>query len=669
MAETGRPVRRSDAAADRAARPELAIEDYKRITDFMQEAMSVVTADGIFLYANRVATYNLTGGRLSEIAGMRLADFVPDDQARRLIDRYRHTLATGTVSVEDVRVSLPGGDRWFHNSLQPICYGPEDVPALLSVSLDITDQVRAEEALQRERALLTQITETSPVGITTLDRDGQIAFANRRAEEILGLTAAGITERRYNSPVWVITGLDGEPFPDDQLPFVRVMASGRPVYDIRHAIQWADGRRVVLSINAEPMHDAAGLIAGVVATLADITEQLRIEARLRQAEKMDAIGQLAGGIAHDFNNQLSGVLGYADMLVNRLEDPTLRRYAGGICTAARRAADLTQQLLAFARKGKYLNVPIDMHRVIGEAVELLRRSIDKRIEIKQHLDANPSSVLGDPTQLQSALLNLGLNARDAMPQGGEILFATRVAVLDDVSPGDDLAAGRCLQVSVTDTGIGMTAETKRRIFEPFFTTKEIGKGTGLGLASVYGAIKSHRGAIRVHSEPGRGSTFDLYLPLREDPTRDAVSPTAAPTAGIRGGRILLIDDEPIILEVGGDMLRELGYAVVARSDPAEALALYQQEWRTFDLVILDMVMPKLGGKELFLAMRETNPQIKAILSSGYSLNGEAQCILDQGVLAFVQKPFNTAELQQTVADVLQSGSHQGGQQKGNLGCC
>ena len=243
----------------------------------------------------------------------------------------------------------------------------------------------------------------------------------------------------YDAPEWSIAGIDGEPFPYEQLPFVRVIATGEPVFDVRHAIQWADGRRVELSINAAPMRDASGALAGVVATLADITAQRQVETRLRQAEKMEAIGQLAGGIAHDFNNQLAGVLGYAELLVGRLDDPTLRRYADGICTAARRAADLTQQLLAFARKGKYLNVQTDVHRVIAEAVELLKRSIDKRIEIKLHLEANPSSVMGDPTQLQNALLNLGLNARDAMPQGGELIFATRVVVFKKDSP-----AGRFL---------------------------------------------------------------------------------------------------------------------------------------------------------------------------------------------------------------------------------
>jgi signal transduction histidine kinase/ActR/RegA family two-component response regulator len=373
----------------------------------------------------------------------------------------------------------------------------------------------------------------------------------------------------------------------------------------------------------------------------------RTSEQLRQSEKMQAIGQLAGGVAHDFNNQLSGIMGFAEMLAERLEDPELKKYADQILTASTRAADLTRQLLAFGRKGKYLNVPTDIHKVIGEVVDLLNRSIDKRIEIKRCLEANPSVVVADPTQLQNAILNLALNARDAMPQGGMLSFVTSVVFLE-AQPDEELKPGRYVQISVTDTGVGMDAATKKRLFEPFFTTKEVGKGTGLGLASAYGTIKNHGGTIRVYSELGHGSTFRVYLPVLEEGAGPVV-PEVAVSAPSGHGRVLLVDDEPVILEVGAAMLRRQGYEVVTCSDPREAVALYGRDWRSIDLVILDMVMPKMGGRDVFLAMREINPAVKALLASGFSINGEAQGIMNLGVMAFVSKPFRLADLAQGVA--------------------
>ncbi len=396
----------------------------------------------------------------------------------------------------------------------------------------------------------------------------------------------------------------------------------------------------------------------ILGVIRDITERQQaeeerqfLEDQLRQREKITAIGQLAGGIAHDFNNQLGGIMGYADMLVNRLDDPHLNRFAQNIVMAATRASDLTKQLLAFGRKGKYLNVPMDTHRIILEVVELMKRSIDKRIEIKLHLDATPSLVVGDPTQLQNALLNLGLNARDAMPKGGELRFETKN---EDIPPNDtevDLVPGRYVRISVIDTGVGMDSATQRRLFEPFFTTKEVGKGTGLGLPSVYGTIKNHGGAIRVSSKLGQGSAFHLYLPAGEE--EDSVEAAAAeelPKKFGQGGHILLVDDEPVILNLGRDILSEMGFQVTACADPLASLELYRKIWAEIDLVILDMVMPKLGGRDLFLAMREVNPDIKAILSSGFSIDGEPQDVLDDGIRVFLQKPFR----QEGVAKALHS---------------
>jgi CheY-like chemotaxis protein len=362
---------------------------------------------------------------------------------------------------------------------------------------------------------------------------------------------------------------------------------------------------------------------------------------------MGAIGQLAGGVAHDFNNQLTGILGYAELLAKRLAEPEAKRSAERIAQAALRASDLTRQLLAFARKGKYLTVTVHVHELIHEVVGLLAHSIDKRIRIEERQGAAVDTVLGDPSQLQNALLNLALNARDAMPEGGELSFVTRI---EEHEGDDELPAGRYLAVVVADTGVGMSAEVQGHLFEPFFTTKEPGKGTGLGLAAVYGAVQSHGGAIAVDSAPGRGSAFTIRLPLRRSASSMSL-PVLAP-AKTAEAHILVVDDEELVRSLLTEMLRGSGYRVTTCADGVEAVDLYRQSWQGIDLVILDMVMPRLGGAETFAALRAVSPSVRVLLSSGYSLGGEAQALLDQGVRGFVQKPFRAADLLRQIGEIL-----------------
>jgi nitrogen-specific signal transduction histidine kinase/CheY-like chemotaxis protein len=395
----------------------------------------------------------------------------------------------------------------------------------------------------------------------------------------------------------------------------------------------------------------------------DITEERRrdeerrqIEEQLAQSHKLDAIGQLAGGVAHDFNNQLAGIMGFAELLREEVEsDAKLLPYVDYILNGTRRSAELTGKLLAFARKGKYQTMPVNLHKVIGEVVSLLKHSVDKRIRIVQDLKAEPPVVLGDPTQLQNAILNLALNARDAMPQGGTLSLRTRNTTLD----GDfcrsvtfDVTPGHYICVSVEDTGVGMDEELLKRVFEPFFTTKDEGRGTGMGLASVYGTVTNHRGAVTVRSTPGKGSTFEAFLPA-------AVEETVAITGGkettVRGNaRILVVDDEETFRDLAVASLKSLGYEVVTCADGVSAVDYYRAASKLIDLVMLDIVMPGMDGRETYNSLREINPDVKAILCSGYSKDGRAQEILDDGAMGFVQKPFRRAELSRLLAGVLGS---------------
>jgi signal transduction histidine kinase/ActR/RegA family two-component response regulator len=407
-----------------------------------------------------------------------------------------------------------------------------------------------------------------------------------------------------------------------------------------------------LEWNDRAVLDEKGDVVSIVAVGRDVTEQRAMEEQLRHAEKMQAIGQLAGGVAHDFNNQLTGILACGELLEAGLEhEPELRELAEMIVTAAEHSARLTRQLLSFARKGKGRMVPVDLHGTIQDVVALLRRSFDKRISLRTALEARPSATLGDPGQLHNALLNMALNSRDAMPQGGELTFGTRIAELDAARIGAgrlDVAPGRYLAVDVRDTGAGMDAQTLAHVFEPFFTTKDVGRGSGLGLAAVYGTTKAHRGAVEVSSEVGRGTVFTLYLPLVEAEA-DRKGEEDAPAVEVRR-RILVVDDERMVRDVLRRLLERAGHQVVVADGGAEGVEIYRRQWHHIDLVILDVMMSDMDGREALARMRALNPAIRAVLSSGYAVDGEALLATD-GV-RLLQKPYTLEDVSRALAEAL-----------------
>jgi CheY-like chemotaxis protein len=370
---------------------------------------------------------------------------------------------------------------------------------------------------------------------------------------------------------------------------------------------------------------------------------------------MEAIGQLAGGIAHDFNNMLAAIVGYADLIVNSFskDNPKLARYATGIRDTGMRAADLTAKLLAFARKGRLEVVPVNMHEVVQAAVALFEHSLPKDITLTQHFAANPPMVIGDRTQLQNMVLNLAINAKDAMPNGGQLAIATENSIIDEEyakSKPYHVVPGDYLKLSITDTGMGMDEKTKQRIFEPFFTTKEKGKGTGLGLASVYGTVKNHGGYIEVASGPGKGAAFRILLPLAgKQAERPAL--ISAPLRKGTGG-ILLVDDDPEVRDMVSEVLVNLGYAVQVATNGKEAVDCFRAHAHEIDLVLLDMVMPVMGGYACFVELRKLNPAVRVLVSSGYASSDEAGRIMEEGGAGFLQKPYDMAKLSEAVANAL-----------------
>jgi PAS domain S-box-containing protein len=389
--------------------------------------------------------------------------------------------------------------------------------------------------------------------------------------------------------------------------------------------------------------------------LKDITAQKIMEIQFRQSQRMESIGTLAGGIAHDFNNLLMGIQGNTSvMLLDIAPDHSLYENLKSIQRCVKSGANLTRQLLGFARGGKYVVKPTHINEVIDRTAHIFGRS-RKDITFQRRYNKNILMVNVDVGQIEQVLLNLYVNAWQAMPNGGDLYLETDNIRLDrdyiDTKPFS-VKPGLYVKISITDTGIGMDQKIQQRIFEPFFTTKEVGQGTGLGLASAYGIIKNHGGFITCYSEVGVGSTFNIYLPAHAK--KDAQSVKVAEEAVGGTETILLIDDEKMIIEVGRRMMESLGYAVVAAGKGDEALTLYRKRHDHIDLIILDMIMPYMGGKEVFNRIKEINPKAKVLLSSGYSLNGQAQEIMAQGCNGFIQKPFDTVELSRKIREILDS---------------
>lgn len=383
-------------------------------------------------------------------------------------------------------------------------------------------------------------------------------------------------------------------------------------------------------------------------------EKELLQEQLFQAQKMEAIGTLAGGIAHDFNNLLSGILGYASYGKILLpEDHPVHKHLEVIEKSAERSAELVRQMLGFSRGGKYEVRKVNCNLIIEEAVKLLSRTIDKSIEIETRLSSHLTLVLADIVQMQQVVLNICINARDAMPNGGRLILETQNVVLDEIYARKHLgsAPGNYVLIAISDTGVGMDPNVKRRIFEPFFTTKEKGKGTGLGLAMVYGIVKNHSGYVTFYSEKGMGTRFSIYLPAIKEGEADI---TATKQEEVLKGKetILLIDDEEVIRELGKEVLEQLGYKVLLAEDGVEAMKIYKKNADQIDLVILDIVMPKAGGKTTFSELRGKNPALKIIVSSGYSIDGDAQDLMRSGAHAFIQKPYRVDELSSVIRRVL-----------------
>jgi PAS domain S-box-containing protein len=508
---------------------------------------------------------------------------------------------------------------------------------------DVTERRRAEEGLQH----LAAIVESSDDAILGETLDGVILSWNAGAQRLYGYTAAEITGR----PVSLLLPPDR---PDEVAQILEQIRRGGRLTQVETVRVRKDGVRLDVSLSVSPIRDAAGRIVGASAIARDITERKRLEAQIRQAQKMEALGTLAGGIAHDFNNILAVIMAQTEMAADGLpEGGELSRQLQEILVAADRARDLVRQILTFSRRTEQERRPVAVQAIVAEAMRLLRASLPATVEFRQQVEPGRALVLADPTQLHQVVLNLCTNAEHAMRERGGLLDVQLRTVEVDaefVAAHPPLHPGSHVKLTVRDTGHGMSPQVQERIFDPFFTTKPRGEGTGMGLAVVHGIVASHGGAITVESAPGRGTRFDIYLP-RCDGAEAPEIPVEAPARGL-GERILLVDDEPLLVRIGAATLERLGYRVARYTDGREALEAFRADPDAFDLVITDQTMPQMTGETLARELLRLRPRLPIILCTGFSHAMTEDKARSLGIRALLMKPVSRQEFCLTVQRLL-----------------
>jgi PAS domain S-box-containing protein len=512
---------------------------------------------------------------------------------------------------------------------------------------EIAERKLAEEALRESEERYRTVLEANPDPVVVYDIEDKVVYFNPAFTDVFGWTL----EERLGKK------LDGfvpeANWPETQMMIDKVLA-GESFSTIESFRYTKDGDIIPVSISGAVHRDGEGNPVGSVINLRDVTERKKLESQLQQAQKMEAVGTLAGGVAHDFNNLLQAVQGYAELaLMGKREDEPGYREVQEIVRAARRGGELTQQLLAFSRKAESNLRPTDLNHEVKNIKRLLERTIPKMIDIELDLQEDLKAVNADPAQIEQILMNLAVNAKDAMSEEGKLTIATRKVTVDETycRTHTDAKPGEYVLLSITDTGYGIAKETMDRIFEPFYTTKGVGEGTGLGLAMVYGIVKNHGGYVMCSSEPGAGATFEIYLPAIEKMVEPIDDEVIEPPQG-GGETILLVDDEDFIRELGKEMLERFGYNLLTATNGEGALEIYRQRNGEIDLVILDLIMPGMGGKRCLEELLEIDPQVRVVIASGYSFNVLTKEAPKAGVSGFINKPYDMRQMLKVVRGVL-----------------
>jgi PAS domain S-box-containing protein len=656
--ERGQPKRIYGVMIDVTAtlEPQQRESYYRAIIEHSADAIALLDGDGTVRFVSG-AVERLSGFSPNELIGMDpLSRIHPDDLAhvsKALQNCRRH--AGDRVSIEYRALHRNGS--WQHREV--IAVNRLDDPSIRAIIVnyrDITDRKRSEEALVESQDAFTATFQEAPIGIGHTSLEGRWLRVNRRLCDLLGYGPEELTTMNFKA----IT--HPEDVGQDTEALTQLLAGTIQKYEREKRYRHRDGHFVSAKLTAVLHRDSTGAPKYFIAIIEDVADRVRLEGQLRQSQKMESVGRLAGGIAHDFNNLLTVILCNAEMLQpsKTAEDLDGAMEVEQILQAGARAAALTRQLLAFSRKQVLELTVLDINALVEEMSEMLRRLIGEHIEFHCCLAPNLVSVVADRSQIEQVVMNLVVNARDALPEGGVITLQTKNVILDELSAQQhpDAPPGAYATISVADTGIGMDAQTKDRVFEPFFTTKEKGEGTGLGLSTVYGIVKQSDGYLSVDSELGHGSTFKISLPKSRLAAGEANSPALEPLLSAdRGETILLVEDEDSVRHLVRTVLIRRGYCVFDASNAADAFRLADAAPQAIDLLIADVVMPGASGPTVFEQLSGNHPLMKVIFISGYPENMLGARGRQARSAAYLQKPFSAVALVRKVREVLDRTCH------------
>jgi PAS domain S-box-containing protein len=615
-------------------------EKFRTYVEQSNDVIFTLDAEGTFLFVSPAWGRHL-GYPGSDVLGQSFARFLHPEDAQPSFDYLAGVLSTGEGATSPpYRLRHADGSwRWFRANGTRLA-NPDGKPRFMAVAHDITERKQAEEALRLSEERYRVQFDRASEGILTFSPEGDILEVNESMARMHGYT---IEEMRNLSLKDLNTPETSRLSPER---LRRLMAGETLTIELEHFHK--DGHAFPLEVSASLI--STGDRPSILTFNRDITERKRaeetvwlLEQEKQQTQKMDSLGILAGGVAHDFNNMLGGIMGYADLLLASEQDPVRQKFLRSILAAASRSSELTQKLLAFGRRGKNRAESLALPSMVEECLAMLRPTMSPDIRVVVDMAGCPP-VDGDPSQIHQVLVNLCINAIEAMPERGTLSLSAHLLELSGSSlPGFRLAPGPYVELVVSDTGLGMTEETRQRIFEPFFTTKNSSRmtGTGLGLSTAYGIIQAHRGAITVHSIRGKGSTFRVFLPV------GVLSPKDRESLGESSqgrGVILLVEDEPLLRELGTAVLQALGYEVLTAGDGREAVQVYRRENRTLRAVLLDLKMPIMGGREAFLEFRNINPGVPVLICTGFGENEEVQELLTLGAVGMLAKPYKISDL-------------------------
>ncbi len=620
---------------------------YRALVEKSSDGTLIIESNGVIRYVSPAVT-RILGHTPVSLEGRSCFDLIHPDDRPAAREKLREMLANPGAEIPSLFLASHSDGRW--RDLEITGVNRLDDLSVCGIVLnfrDVTDRRRTEQQVRRQNALMRTLFDAIPDVICQKDREDRFTGGNAAFEHLIARPVREVLGKPCKE-------LFAAPWAERlRVTEQGVLRTGNPAR-VEEWIRYPDGQDVLLDILVSPMWDDDAKIVGVVIVGRDATTRKRLEDQLRQAQKMEAVGQLAGGVAHDFNNLLMVVLGNLELARDLARGQALDDLLKPTEKAAKRAAELTSQLLGFARRAPLQFQPVDLAELITDTVELLRHTIDARIVIEALPRPGGWWAWADAGQVTQILMNLCLNARDAMPGPGRLFLSSGNIAIEphEASTEGGPRPGEYVRLRVRDTGTGMPDAVRARIFEPFYTTKETGQGTGLGLAVVFGIVQAHDGWIECASAPGQGTTFDVYLPkYRGEIPQHGATPLPTPSPLGQGERILIAEDEPMIRTLAGTILKQLGYTVTVTEDGAEAVRAFRTAALPFDLIVLDLQMPNLSWMDALRQIRGLDPKVPAILASGYSAdrieaNGDHVTLLD--------KPYSLASLGKAVRQCLDS---------------